>query len=128
LSLSDVSCHLVNVTKIVTMQRSIEYRVCAIALLFGCVYCVVSSAAHTEGDEMSTRNLAKSLHTVTVLARLAQHLVDNSLSMRIGSQCASRAVDAACAILGLADMPDVYQLKHAAAKQVSIEAQFREAA
>jgi hypothetical protein len=77
---------------------------------------------------MMTRNLAKSLHTVTVLARLAQHLVDTHLSMTIGSQCTYRAVDKACEILGLADMPDVYQLKQAAAKQVRIGSTLKVAA
>jgi hypothetical protein len=40
------------------VQRSIEYHEYAIALLFGCVYCVVSSKAHTEGNEMTHRYVA----------------------------------------------------------------------
>jgi hypothetical protein len=63
--------------------------------------------------------LAKSLHTVTVLVRVAKlHLLTSSVS---GDRHLSHAmaVDRAIETLGLADMPDVYGLALQAIKQLN---------
>jgi hypothetical protein len=61
-----------------------------------------------------TKPLAKSLHTVTVLVRLAR-FVSANFAIHAGSD---EAVDEALDILGLRDMPDPYGLRAAALKQL----------
>ena len=63
-----------------------------------------------------TKPLPKSLHTVTVLKRLAQHVIDSHRSHPPISVVA--AVDRATAILGLWDVPDTYGLRDAAIQQM----------
>ena len=63
--------------------------------------------------------LAKSLHTVTVLVRVAKlHLLTESVS---GDRHLSHAlaVDRAIQTLGVADMPDTYGLAEQAIKQLN---------
>jgi hypothetical protein len=60
----------------------------------------------------TSKPLAKSLHTVSVLVNLSRHLMLAGLS-------APKALEQACIILDLADKPDVYDLKGQALKQLS---------
>lgn len=59
-----------------------------------------------------SKPLAKSLHTVTVLVRVAKALNRNSIWSN------GMAIDLALEALGLADMPDTYGLAAAALKQL----------
>jgi hypothetical protein len=58
--------------------------------------------------------LAKSLHTVTVLVRVAKAVAEYE---NLDPTCVA-AVKRAVAILGLADQPDIYGLFNAALKQL----------
>lgn len=61
----------------------------------------------------SPANLPKSLHTVTVLVRVATHLAD------IGqADSPSDAVEAALDLLGYSETPDTYALADAACRQL----------
>jgi hypothetical protein len=68
---------------------------------------------------MSTRGtqLAKSLHTISVLRNLAAHLVEQSG----GKLQTVHAVSQACEILGLKDLPDTYGLREIAAEQLNAQ-------
>jgi len=57
--------------------------------------------------------LAKSLHTVTVLVRVASLLLENDLALDKG-----QAIDLAILALRLDEMPDTYGLGAAALKQL----------
>ncbi len=59
-----------------------------------------------------TKPLAKSLHTVTVLTRVAGYLMNCHDSRQY--KAVPSAVDKALAILGYHDAPDVYGLREAA--------------
>lgn len=64
---------------------------------------------------MTTRNLAKSLHTITSLTNVARHVILTE-PMPTGAEY---AVEQAARILGLDGMPDVYGLKAKAAAQLA---------
>ena len=63
--------------------------------------------------ERKMKNLAKSLHTVTVLVSVARHLKSQSTFMTW-----EYAVEVALTILGYGVAPDPYHLKLAALKQL----------
>lgn len=60
----------------------------------------------------STKPVAKSLHTISVIVNVARHIMAES-----GADAES-AADRAMEILGLADKPDTYGLKAAAIRQL----------
>ena len=60
------------------------------------------------------KSLAKSLHTVTVLVRVARLLLKRDLAFSN-----VEAVNGALQVLGLADMPDEYGLAAQAIKQLN---------
>lgn len=62
-----------------------------------------------------TKPLAKSLHTVTVLKRLALHALEWNF---VDDETPERAVDFACNLLGYADADDPYNLRGAAVEAV----------
>lgn len=61
-----------------------------------------------------TKPLAKSLHTVTVLVRVARLLLERNLTYSN-----VEAVHGALQVLGLSDMPDTYGLAAQALKQLN---------
>ncbi len=63
---------------------------------------------------MSDKPLAKSLHTVSVLVQVALYVLQST-----GVASNKAAIEAAIVILGLADKPDLYDLKGAALKQLN---------
>jgi hypothetical protein len=66
-----------------------------------------------------TKPLAKSLHTVTVLVRVAKLHLSHRRLMGDGAAANAFAVGQALETLGLGDMPDTYGLVAAAIKQLN---------
>lgn len=62
--------------------------------------------------------LPKSLHTVTVLVRVARHLEETATTTTVPPQTWENRVRAACRVLGLDDKFDQYGLIDAALKQL----------
>jgi hypothetical protein len=73
-----------------------------------------STHRNKQSKDMSDKPLAKSLHTVSVLVQVALYVLQSN-----GATNNKAAIDAAIAILGLSDKPDVYDLKGAALKQLN---------
>jgi hypothetical protein len=67
--------------------------------------------------EATTKPLPKSLHTVTVLVRVARHLQNSEPSAARPNN--ETAVDEALVLLGHRDTPDTYCLGAAAVKQMN---------
>jgi hypothetical protein len=63
--------------------------------------------------------LAKSLHTVTVLVRVAKLHLSHRRLMGSAAEAHAYAVGQALETLGLSDMPDSYGLVQAAIKQLN---------
>ena len=63
--------------------------------------------------------LAKSLHTVTVLVRVAKLHLSHRRLMGTAQEANAYAVNQALEALGLADMPDTYGLAAQAIKQLN---------
>lgn len=66
-----------------------------------------------------SKPLAKSLHTVTVLVRVAQMHLSHRRLMGPTSEANAYAVQQALETLGLSDMPDTYGLVGQALKQLN---------
>lgn len=59
---------------------------------------------------MTTRNLAKSLHTITALQNVARYLIRDALARGIALND-REAIDMAALMLGVEKQPDVYGLR-----------------